>query len=149
MPRTAAASTRRARLAARLAVTLRAQLADQSAGPSAARSDAGAATVRLLLAGLVAVLVLPAIARALTPGSGGRSAGGELVTALAVLLALVLWVGGYLISLRVHPYTRCRRCGGDGKHHGRLYPRAFRACPGCRGTGRRPRLGVRLFVTRR
>lgn len=53
---------------------------------------------------------------------------------------------GYLLSLHVHPYTRCRTCNGGGRHRGMIYGHATRACGHCGGTGRVQRLGVRLFL---
>jgi hypothetical protein len=35
-----------------------------------------------------------------------------------ILLAL-LGAAGYLISLRVHPYRKCRACGTSGRHQSR------------------------------
>ncbi|MEQ7011195.1 hypothetical protein ABN028_33990 [Actinopolymorpha sp. B17G11] len=63
-----------------------------------------------------------------------------------VLVVLAVGAGaGYLASLKLHPYTNCRRCGGGAKHHGDLFGYAFRACRRCGGTGRKLRLGVRLL----
>jgi DnaJ-class molecular chaperone len=65
---------------------------------------------------------------------------------------LVLWIiavvggFGYLISLHVHPYTRCHWCHGGGRHRGMLYGYATRACGHCGGNGRQLRFGARLFL---
>lgn len=58
----------------------------------------------------------------------------------AVVAALVLW-SAYYISLRVHPRTRHRRCGGTGEHRGSLFAWGHRRCPGCAG-GRSIRYGA-------
>ncbi|MGH8878964.1 MAG: hypothetical protein ACRD0P_16765 [Stackebrandtia sp.] len=65
-------------------------------------------------------------------------------TTVLVVLAVVA-IGGYLASLKLHPYTNCRACGGGAKHHGDVFGHAFRACRRCSGTGRKLRLGVRLL----
>jgi hypothetical protein len=59
----------------------------------------------------------------------------------AVLTFFVL----YLISLRLHPWRNCRKCGGAGKHRGAMFSYAHRSCTRCGGNGRRARLGVRVF----
>ncbi len=53
---------------------------------------------------------------------------------------------GYYISLRIHPLTKCKVCGGAGKHHGTVYASAYHRCTKCGGTGRADRLGTRLFL---
>lgn len=55
---------------------------------------------------------------------------------------------GYRISLAIHPYVRCRWCRG-GRDYGDVFSRAFGDCRHCKGTGRKLRLGVRLFHTDR
>jgi hypothetical protein len=57
-----------------------------------------------------------------------------------VLLGLL----GYRVSVRLHPYRRCRRCRGVGKHFGAVFGFAMRPCRGCAGLGRKPRLGARV-----
>jgi len=56
---------------------------------------------------------------------------------------------GYYLSLKAYPLTKCKACDGRGKHEaaGR-YGYAYRRCGRCGGTGRRDRLGVRLFLSR-
>lgn len=54
-------------------------------------------------------------------------------------------IAGYLISLRLHPYAKCRACGGSSKHSGAVFRYGFRACRRCEGKGRKPRLGSRVF----
>lgn len=63
-----------------------------------------------------------------------------------VLLILMLAAVSYGISLHVHPMTKCRRCDGKARHRGAVFTYATRACRKCEGTGRVPRLGVRLFM---
>ncbi len=55
--------------------------------------------------------------------------------------------GGYLISLRLHPFQRCPACKGlspPGRHHGSVFTYAHRRCRRCGGTNRQLRLGTRL-----
>jgi hypothetical protein len=64
-----------------------------------------------------------------------------------IILIAVVVVLGYYLSLRIHPTTRCKRCDSGSRHYDLLYSdRARGACPGCGGTGRQERLGVRLFI---
>lgn len=62
-----------------------------------------------------------------------------------VIVGLALLAGvAYVVSLHRHPYVTCRSCGGSGRHHGWMFPRAYRACGRCGGSPRR-RLGTVLF----
>lgn len=61
-----------------------------------------------------------------------------------VVMALVATVG-YFISLRIHPLTKCRVCNNTGRHWGNVYTYAWRRCRKCGGTGRKDRLGAKLF----
>jgi len=54
----------------------------------------------------------------------------------ALFLGAVLYGIGYSISIRLHPYRRCRDCGESGKHRGAVFARSFRHCRRCGGTGR-------------
>lgn len=53
----------------------------------------------------------------------------------------IISVAGYRVSLWMHPFRRCRRCAGTGKHRGVIFLRAYRLCRVCGGNGRRPRFG--------
>lgn len=66
---------------------------------------------------------------------------------IVVILGIVVIVGYYL-SLRAHPFTKCRLCNGTSRHYGSIYTSTWRRCRKCGGTGRKERLGVRLFVNR-
>lgn len=59
-----------------------------------------------------------------------------------ILLAL-LGAAGYLVSLRVHPYRKCRTCGTGGRHQSRD-GKHFGNCWSCRNQ-KLTRLGVRVF----
>ena len=65
---------------------------------------------------------------------------------ILLVLAVVLVVG-YLISIKVHPFTTCRRCNGTNRHKGAIYTYSFRRCRRCDGTGRKERFGARVFGT--
>ena len=62
-----------------------------------------------------------------------------------LLIIGAIFAVGYFLSLRSHPFTKCRLCNGTGRHFGTTYVYAQRRCRRCGGTGRRNRLGVRLF----
>lgn len=55
--------------------------------------------------------------------------------------------GAYYASLRLWPYTRCRRCGGTGKNAGSNRVR-FGHCRACGGSGRALRFGARMLNRR-
>ena len=65
-------------------------------------------------------------------------------TAPALAAVVLLWAAvitiapgaAYTVSIRRHPYRPCRKCGEFGKHRGTVFPRSFRACTRCGGTGR-------------
>jgi hypothetical protein len=65
---------------------------------------------------------------------------------MAVTLVALALVGlaGHLLSVRLHPYRRCRRCKGAGRHFGAVFGFAHRPCRWCGGVGRRPRFGARF-----
>jgi DnaJ-class molecular chaperone len=66
---------------------------------------------------------------------------------MAVFVFIVLIaVGGYFLSLRIHPLRRCHFCkGSPGRHWGGVYGYGFRRCRHCGGMGRKDRLGTRIF----
>jgi len=50
---------------------------------------------------------------------------------------LVLVLGGYLLSLWLHPFRSCPACKGRraaGRHHGSFYTYSHRRCRRCGGT---------------
>ena len=66
---------------------------------------------------------------------------GRLALWLAVTGLAAAWFVVYRVSLWLHPFTLCRRCGGSGITAGFLpWSRAF--CRKCDGRGLVPRLGT-------
>jgi hypothetical protein len=64
-----------------------------------------------------------------------------------ILLGLAA-LAGYLVVCAVWPFAACRWCGGSGKHRSPS-GKAWRPCRRCRGSGRRVRLGRRVFEAMR
>ena len=65
---------------------------------------------------------------------------------MAILVAVaVVLVIGYLISIRVHPFTNCGRCNGGSRHKGAIYSYAYRPCRRCKGSGRKKRFGGKVL----
>jgi len=62
---------------------------------------------------------------------------------LALFAAVVL--GGYLLSVLLHPYLKCGACDGSGRHHGGVFRAGFRPCHKCSGRGRKRRVGAVLI----
>jgi DnaJ-class molecular chaperone len=62
-----------------------------------------------------------------------------------VIIIGIIAVVGYFISLKVHPMTKCGLCNGTGRHFGTVYKSAQRRCRKCGGSGRKDRLGTRVF----
>jgi hypothetical protein len=66
---------------------------------------------------------------------------------MTAVILIVLVVGvGYFVSLRIHPLRRCPACkASPGRHWGSVYTYAYRRCRACGGTGRKDRLGAKIF----
>jgi DnaJ-class molecular chaperone len=62
-----------------------------------------------------------------------------------LILIIIIAAVGYVVSLRIHPLTKCRLCNGTGRHFGSVYTYGQRRCRKCGGTGRKDRLGKRIF----
>jgi len=62
-----------------------------------------------------------------------------------VIIALIAGAG-YLVSLRIHPLKRCPVCKMTGRHFGSVYTYGYRRCRACGGTGRKDRLGAKIFL---
>jgi DnaJ-class molecular chaperone len=61
------------------------------------------------------------------------------------LIIAIVFAVGYYLSIRAHPFAKCKLCNGTGRHFGTTFAYAHRRCRRCGGTGRRDRLGVRFF----
>jgi len=57
-------------------------------------------------------------------------------------LAVLAFVGWRLLTILLFPYGPCWHCRGSGKHRSGQY---WRPCRKCKGTGRRTRLGRRIW----
>ena len=62
-----------------------------------------------------------------------------------LLLLIVIVVGGYLISLRIHPLRKCPVCKMTGRHFGSVFKSNYRRCRKCGGSGRLDRWGTQVF----
>lgn len=65
-----------------------------------------------------------------------HAGGSPLLLIVLALAAAIVYGAGYAISIRLHPWRPCRRCGESGKHRGTAFTRSFRPCTRCGGTGR-------------
>jgi DnaJ-class molecular chaperone len=59
-------------------------------------------------------------------------------------LAVVAWVAGYSVACWIWPFKACPRCKGTGRRRSPTGKR-FRLCGRCDGTGRRLRTGRRIY----
>ena len=64
-----------------------------------------------------------------------------MINALLVIV-IVVFGGGYMLSTYLHPFRPCRACKGAGVHRGSIYRYATRTCATCRGRGRFRRVGA-------
>lgn len=60
-------------------------------------------------------------------------------------LALLGYSAFYLLMCAAFPFGNCRACHGSGKRYSKIFTKAFRFCSRCEGTGRRVRIGRRVF----
>lgn len=64
---------------------------------------------------------------------------------MVVLLVIGIVVITYVASTRLHPLRKCSRCNMTGRHFGTMYKGGYRRCRKCEGSGRRDRVGTRVF----
>jgi DnaJ-class molecular chaperone len=62
-----------------------------------------------------------------------------------LVMLVVIAVAAYVLSLFLHPYAKCDRCGGLGRHSGALFTYANRPCHKCSGLGQKQRFGAALI----
>ena len=76
-------------------------------------------------------------------GAACLAIGGDVAWAVLAGVVLVL---GYLLSLQLHPHGRiCRRCHGQGFQRGGVFTYSTRPCTRCGGNQVRGRYGVRIL----
>ncbi|TQM38665.1 hypothetical protein [Pseudonocardia cypriaca] len=80
-----------------------------------------------------------------TVASVAADLSGSGIVVIVGLGMLVAWA----VSLLLHPYTACGSCKGTPRSYGSIATRSFRLCPSCSGTGRRLRLGARIWPQNR
>jgi len=64
---------------------------------------------------------------------------------LAVLVLVVIVIGGYYLSLVFNPMVKCSKCHGKPRPQGWVFSYAHHVCPKCDGTGQQVRLGRKLL----
>jgi DnaJ-class molecular chaperone len=63
-----------------------------------------------------------------------------------IVIIGIIFLFGYYLSLKAHPFTKCKHCNGRGKFNGTgLYSYAHGRCRKCGGSGRKDRFGVRFL----
>ena len=63
---------------------------------------------------------------------------------LALLVIVIVGVS-YIVSTRLNPLRKCPCCNMSGRHSGVVYKGGYRRCRRCAGSGRRDRIGTRVF----
>jgi Zn finger protein HypA/HybF involved in hydrogenase expression len=67
----------------------------------------------------------------------------DTVFELVVIVGIV--VGGYVLSLKLNPYVKCRRCKNQPKIRAWTFTYSHHTCPRCKGTGQTLRFGRQLI----
>jgi DnaJ-class molecular chaperone len=62
----------------------------------------------------------------------------------ALIVVAAVFAVGYLLSIRLHPFTNCRACKGGSRQRGAIYRHGYRTCRRCKGSGRKLRFGAQL-----
>ena len=63
---------------------------------------------------------------------------------VAVVIIVIVAVGS-IVSTRIHPLRKCPTCNMTGRHFGDVYTGSYRRCRKCDGSGRRDRMGTKVF----
>lgn len=61
-----------------------------------------------------------------------------------ILIIVAIWAAGYFVACAVWPWTACGHCEGGKKRS--PSGKAWRPCRRCKGTGRKVRLGRRIWT---
>lgn len=61
-----------------------------------------------------------------------------------ITLAGFVWLAGYAIACRWRPFAHCGCCKGSGRHYSKN-GKTFRDCWWCNHTGRRLRVGRKVY----
>jgi hypothetical protein len=61
------------------------------------------------------------------------------------VLAAAVWLAGYVAHCCWWPFAACSKCGGGGRAASKS-GRSWRDCRRCKGSGRRVRVGRRLWT---
>ncbi|MFC9975213.1 hypothetical protein ACFVH6_30395 [Spirillospora sp. NPDC127200] len=92
---------------------------------------------------VIAAVLLTPTAPATPPTDTAPEPGSAAGLWLLLIAFAAIWIIGWRISLRLHPFKACPRCSGSGKHHGTWFKHSFRACDRCGGVGREYRTFAR------
>lgn len=65
-------------------------------------------------------------------------------TTVLLASAATVWALGYVAACAIWPFGNCARCHGTAKLRSPS-GKAFRICTRCKGTGRRVRVGRRIY----
>ncbi len=63
---------------------------------------------------------------------------------VAVVIIAIVAVS-YIVSTRIHPLRGCPTCNSTGRHFGSVYKSGHRRCRRCAGSGRKDRIGTKVF----
>ena len=87
------------------------------------------------------------VSSAAYPRTPKNSLGRHFVDSPIVLASLATagYAAWYLMLCSAFPFGPCRRCNGEAKHRNPFGGNSFRLCRKCAGTGRRVRLGRRVW----
>ncbi len=61
-----------------------------------------------------------------------------------IIIICIVVVIGYYLSLKSHPFTKCKACDGKGKFNHTVFTGAIGLCSKCGGNGREKRWGTRF-----
>ena len=64
---------------------------------------------------------------------------------MVVILVIAIVAVSYVVSTRIHPLRKCPTCNMTGRHFGSFYQGSYRRCRTCDGSGRRDRIGTKVF----